>query len=217
MSRPKLLDLFAGAQGAAVGYARAGFEVTATDIEPHDRHPEVAEFFTADALDVLRDHIYLHSFDVITGGPPCQAFTKAQRIQGNEHPNLIDPMRLACQRAGIPYVIENVPGAPLVNPVELCGCMFPGLGVYRERWFESPLLTMAPQHQPHTQPLVKMGRPPKPGHRMHVVGNFSGVAQARVAMGIDWMSRDDLREAIPPAYTEWIGRQVMAALKEVAA
>jgi DNA (cytosine-5)-methyltransferase 1 len=128
----------------------------------------------------------------------------------NEHPDLIGPGRILLQELGLPYVMENVKGSPLLDPVELCGCMFPSLNVYRERLFEFgfwPGIDQ-PAHRPHIEPLVKMGRPPKPGHRMHVVGNFSGVAEARKAMGIDWMTRDGLREAIPPAYTEKIGKSL---------
>lgn len=210
--KPKLLDLFAGAQGAAVGYARAGFEVHAVDIEPHDRHPEIASFTTADAFEVLADVGYCRGFDVITASPICRRHTKAQRLRANNHPDQITPTREALHAIGRPYVIENVPGAPLHNPIELCGCMFPGLRTYRERWFESPLLTLAPPHGPHRAPLAKMGRRPRPGEYMHVVGNFSGADEGRRAMGIDWMTRDDLREAIPPAYTQWVGEQLMEQL-----
>lgn len=113
--------------------------------------------------------------------------------------------------AGLPYIIENVEGSPLLNPVLLCGAMFPGLRVYRHRLFESNIALSAPHHPPHVAPLRKMGRRPAEGDFMHVVGNFSGVDQAREAMGgVDWMSRDGLRESIPPAYTEYLGRQLVA-------
>ncbi|MEI6305961.1 MAG: SAM-dependent methyltransferase, partial [Deltaproteobacteria bacterium] len=109
---------------------------------------------------------------------------------------------------GKPYVIENVVGAPLENPVMLCGAMFPGLTVYRHRLFESNFPLNVPAHPDHVVPLRKMGRPPLAGEFMHVVGNFSGVARAKEAMGISWMVRDGLREAIPPAYTQFIGEQM---------
>lgn len=209
------LDLFARAQGTSVGYARAGWEVTASDIDTYDKHPEVADWITADALDILDDVAFCRTFQLITLSPPCQLHTLAQRIQGNLHPDLIQPCRERLAAIGVPYVIENVPGAPLDHPVELCGCMFPELNVYRARWFEegNGLLLEQPAHRPHTQRNTKMGRPPKPGERMHVVGNFSGVAQARLAMGIDWMTRDNLREAVPPAYTRLIGEQAMRQLR----
>jgi DNA (cytosine-5)-methyltransferase 1 len=215
--KPRLLELCSKAGGAAEGYARAGFEVVGVDKDPQKNFPY--EFTQADALDVIRDEAFMATFDVYAGGPPCQRHTLAQRIRGREHPDLIPPVRAAFQATGKPYVIENVVGAPLINPVELCGCMFPGLNVYRERLFEMgnwPAIGQPP-HQPHAEPLVKMGRPPKPGHRMHVVGNFSGVAEAKAAMGIDWMTRDELREAIPPAYTEYVGRLLMAELERRAA
>ncbi|KAB2365209.1 DNA cytosine methyltransferase [Actinomadura montaniterrae] len=201
----RLLDLCCKAGGASMGFYLAGFDVVGVDKAPQRRYP--FEFIQADALDVLADRAFIAGFDVLAGGPPCQAHTLAQRIQGREHPDLIPGVRAGMQASGLPHVIENVPGAPLRNPVELCGCMFTGLGVYRERLFEFgnwPGITQ-PAHRPHTEPLVKLGRPPRPGHRMHVVGNFSGVAQARKAMGIAWMTRDELREAIPPAYTRHIG------------
>lgn len=95
---------------------------------------------------------------------------------------------------------------PLIDPLELCGCMFPELNVYRTREFETNFPVQRPAHRPHLQPQTKMGRPPQAGHRIHVVGNFSGVQQAREAMGIGWMTRDGLRESIPPAYTHYISQ-----------
>jgi len=198
-----------------MGYHLAGFDVTGVDIRPQRRYP--FEFIQADALDVLTDATFMAAFDAVHASPPCQAHSKAQRLQGRDHPELIAPTREALRRLGLPYVIENVPGAPLIAPVELCGCMFPGLGVYRERLFEAPWLALAPSHVPHRDPVTKMGRPPRPGERMHVVGNFSGVAAARKAMGIDWMTRDELREAIPPAYTRFIGEALIEHLREEAA
>ena len=125
---------------------------------------------------------------------------------------MLEPTRQALLQTGRPYVIENVPGAPLHNPVELCGSMF-GLETYRHRWFEFggpgiPDMLAVPIHQQHHARTAKMGRPVMPGEYMHIVGNFSGVAKAREVMGMEWASRDGLREAIPPAYTEWIARAV---------
>ncbi|WP_030149523.1 hypothetical protein, partial [Mycetocola saprophilus] len=126
-------------------------------------------------------------------------------------PDFIDATRAAFELIGKPWVIENVPGAPLHDPVELCGAMF-GLGTYRHRLFESNIDLTAPEHPEHVAKVTKMGRPPVAGEFMHVVGNFSGVAEARAAMGIDWMTRDGLREAIPPAYSEWVGRHLIASV-----
>lgn len=188
-----------------MGYRRAGFEVVGVDIEAKRRYP--FEFHQADALKFLMEHH--HEFDAFHASPPCQAHTNCQKLRGNDHPDYIAAIRSAFRLIGKPWVIENVPGAPLENPVTLCGCMFPPLRTYRPRLFETshPLPPM--ECRPHKAKTTKMGRPPKPGEFMHVVGNFSGVAHGREAMGIDWMSRDGLREAIPPAYTEFVGRELM--------
>jgi len=213
MSRPKLLDLFCCQGGASMGYHAAGFDVVGVDIEPQPRYP--FEFHQGDALDFLERHG--HEFDAIHASPPCQAFTNAQKIQGNRHPDLLTPVRELLSELGKPFVIENVPGAPLINPVQLCGAMF-GLRTYRHRLFESNIQLWAPSHPEHMARTTKMGRPPADGEYMHVVGNFSGVDLAREAMGMPWASRDGLREAIPPAYTEHIGAQLIAHLaRQVAA
>jgi DNA (cytosine-5)-methyltransferase 1 len=206
----RILDVFACAGGAGMGYYLAGFDVTAVDIEsqPHNPFP----FIRADALEVLADRSFLAGFDAVHASPPCQAYTLAQRIRGNTHPDLIAPVRALLKASGLPYVIENVPGAPLHSPVTLCGAMFPGLRVYRHREFETSHPVHVPRHPAHAAPLRKMGRPPQPGDFVHVVGNFSGVAYAREAMGIAWMTRDELREAIPPAYTLHIGAALADAL-----
>jgi DNA (cytosine-5)-methyltransferase 1 len=116
--------------------------------------------------------------------------------------------------AGVPFVIENVPGAPLHMPYMLCGAMFPELRVYRHREFECSFPVWCMGHRSHAHPQVKMGRAPRDGDFIQVVGNFSGVEYARRAMGIDWMTRDELREAIPPAFTKHIGEQLRAYLEE---
>lgn len=189
-----------------MGLHQAGFTVVGVDIEPQPHYP--FEFHQADALTFP-----LHGFDLIWASPPCQAFSLAQRIRDNDHPDLIAPMRDRLRLSGVPWVIENVVGAPLENPITLCGGMF-GLKVYRHRLFECSFPVEEPAHPEHVAPLRKMGRPPLPGEFMHVVGNFSGVRQAREAMGIAWMPRDKLREAIPPAYSEHIGR---AAIQHIEA
>lgn len=203
--KPKLLDLFCKAGGASMGYHRAGFEVVGVDIEPQPRYP--FEFVQGDALAYLIE--FGNEFDAFAASPPCQAHSLAQRIQGRGHRDFIDEVRGLFRSFGRPYVIENVEGAPLREPIVLCGAMFPELRTYRHRLFESDLSLLAPAHPVHTVPNTKMGRPPRAGEFMHVVGNFSGVQQARQAMGIDWMTRDELREAIPPAFTELIGRQLL--------
>lgn len=204
--RPRLLDLFCGAGGAAKGYADAGFEVVGVDIAPQPRYPYA--FHQADALTFPLD-----GFDAVHASPPCQAFSLAQRIRDRDHPDLVAPIRERLTEAGLPYVIENVVGAPLKNPIMLCGAMFPELRVYRHRLFEASFTLAQPEHPAHTAPLRKMGRPPQPGEYMHVVGNFSGAAAARAAMGIEWMTRDELRESIPPAYTRWVGESLFVELQ----
>lgn len=199
--RPRLLDLFCCAGGASMGYHLAGFDVVGVDIDPQPHYP--FDFHQADAMT-----FDLRGFDFIAASPPCQAYTLCQRIRDNEHPDLVAPTRERLKAAGVPYVIENVPGAPLVNPIELCGAMF-GLRTYRHRLFECSFPMQAPPHPEHVAPVRKMGRPVKDGEFMHVVGNFSGVQQAREVMGIKWMVRDELREAIPPTYTEFIGRAAL--------
>lgn len=223
---PWLLDLFCCAGGAGVGYYRAGFNVIGVDIEPQPHYPFT--FVQADALDVLAGQIKglgIKSFAAVHASPPCQLYSNAQRIRSNDHPDLIGPTRALLEPLGIPYIIENVMGAQeeLIDPVMLCGAMFPELRVYRHRLFESNVPLMAPQFRagtlggrladecgwPHPYRLTKMGRPPRDGEYMHVVGNFSGVDAAREAMGIDWMVRDELRESIPPAMTRHLGLQLI--------
>ncbi|WP_063821360.1 hypothetical protein [Nocardia cerradoensis] len=208
--RPVLLDLFCKEGGASMGYHLAGFDVVGVDMEPQPRYP--FEFHQADALEFLEQHA--RDFDAFAGSPPCQLYSNTQRLRGREHPDLVGPLRESFQRltGGRPWVIENVPGAPLHAPILLCGAMFDQLRVYRHRLFESNIALPVPEHPAHRVKVTRMGRPPAADEFMHVVGNFSGVAQAKTAMGIDWMTRDGLREAIPPAYTEFIGHRLLAAL-----
>jgi DNA (cytosine-5)-methyltransferase 1 len=204
MSSPRLLDLFCCEGGASMGYANAGFKVSGVDIEKQPRYP--FRFHERDALHFLER--FGMRFDAIHASPPCQAFTKAQRLQGNEHPDLIGPVRELLKEIGKPYVIENVVGAPLLDPLMLCGGMF-GLRTYRHRLFESNIDLTAPIHGEHVSRTTKMGRKVIDGEFMHVIGHFSGIARAREAMGMPWASRDGLAEAVPPAYTEHIGKQLL--------
>ena len=205
--KPKLLDLFCCQGGAGMGYHRAGFHVVGVDLEPQPRYPFT--FWQRDALDFLRRHG--RRFQAVHASPPCRAHTRAQKIQGNDHPDLIGPTRELLLDLGKPYVIENVPGAPLKNPVELCGEMF-GLRTYRHRLFETNWNLTAPDHPEHRAKTTKMGRPVREGEYMHVVGNFAGAELAREVMGMPWATRDGLREAIPPAYTVHIGRQLISQI-----
>jgi DNA (cytosine-5)-methyltransferase 1 len=211
MTKPRLLDLFCGAGGAGMGYHRAGFEVVGVDIRPMPRYP--FEFHQADALEYLREHG--HEFDAIHASPPCQAYSMAGtqwRVAGAEYPDLVEPTREALKLTGKPYVIENVPGAPLINPVILNGALF-GLRVRRTRLFETsfamPLVLIPPEEKSN----FRMGRPVKEGDVITPVGHFSNVAYAQRQMQIDWMGQKELAQAIPPAYTEYIGKQIMQALQ----
>ncbi|UYZ60109.1 DNA cytosine methyltransferase [Hymenobacter latericus] len=216
--KPKLLDLFCCEGGAAKGYVDAGFEVVGVDIEPQPNYPYA--FIQADAVQALRElvetghwHGYaLTDFAAIHASPPCQGYSNTQKLQGNEHPLLIEPVRALLEQSGKPYAIENVPGAPLLNPITLCGTMF-GLETTRHRLFEcQPTLWFPPAPCSHVKKTTKMGRKPKPGlEYMHIVGNFNGVAYAREVMDMPWASRYGLAQAIPPAYTKFIGAHLLRA------
>ena len=211
MSRPRLLDLFSGEGGAGYGYHLAGFDVVGVDIAPQPRYP--FEFHQGDALEYVAAHG--HEFDAIHASPPCQGYSATRFIRGNEHPDLVGPTRELLQASGKPYVIENVAGAPLLNPITLVGSMF-GLRTMRPRLFECsfpvPFVLAPPPAARH----AGMGRPPKDGEYIHIVGNFSDVAYARRAMGIEWMTQHGLSQAIPPAYTEYIGGFLLQAVREAA-
>ncbi|MFB9953561.1 DNA cytosine methyltransferase [Cellulomonas denverensis] len=157
-----MLDLFCCAGGAAMGYRRAGFDVVGVDIDPQPRYP--FEFHQGDALKFLLEH---HGeFDAFHASPPCQAYTLAQRIQGNDHPDFIAATRSAFELIGKPWVIENVPGSPLNHPVTYCGASFPGLRVYRHRLFESSIPLTPPTHAEHSAPPHEDG-PPTAGRTLH--------------------------------------------------
>jgi len=202
----RLLDLFCGAGGAGMGYHRAGFEVVGVDIKHQPHYP--FEFHQADALEYLSGQG--QEFDAIHASPPCQKYGKTKHLAG-DHPQLIGQVRDTLIAIGRPYVIENVPGAPLRNPVVLTGPMF-GMNIVRDRLFECsfdvPFVL-----SPTSPPAVKMGRAINDGDMLQPVGHFAGVEYARAQMGIDWMTRSELAQAIPPAYTEFIGRAVMARLQ----
>lgn len=158
MTRPRLLDLFCGAGGAAVGYHRAGFEVVGVDNRPQPNYPFT--FLQQDALGVETEVLLrTGGFHAIHASPPCQAYTKAQKLQGNDHPDLIGPTRELLLQTGLPYVIENVGGAPLVDPVCLEGQMFDELRTVRPRYFETNWGLAQPMMPPRPR-QVKMGRRP---------------------------------------------------------
>lgn len=221
MARPRLLDLYCKAGGCAVGYHGAGFDVVGVDIEPQPNFPY--EFVQADALEYLAAHG--REYDVIHASPPCQRYTVARAIHdsGGRHPDLIGPTRAALEACGRPWVMENVIGAPMGSGVVLCGLMF-GLRVLRHRVFESSVLLLAPPHPRHPKHLSTGTLTRKRGGRGNgystgesglvcVAGNNFIREAGAAAMGIDWpMTRKELANAIPPAYCEFIGRQLMRAI-----
>lgn len=218
MTRPRLLDAFCGAGGAARGYQMAGFHVTGVDIKPQPRYAGDV-FVQGDALEYVREHG--HEFEAIHASPPCQCYSRGtkQSKTADLHPDLIEETRAALLATGRPYVIENVGDARvwLRSPFMLCGSMFPELRTYRHRLFESSVFVLAPSHRRH---VVRTPRSNVyvPGMFMTVYGHVSPVEKAREVMGIDWpMTQREVTEAIPPAYTRFVGEQLLAALGEVAA
>ncbi len=229
--RPRLLDLFCGAGGCSMGYHRAGFDVTGVDIEPQKRYP--FQFVCADALKYLAE--FGHSFDAVAGSPPCQAHTRLNAMwNSRKHVDMIPQTRELMQAGGKPYVIENVPGAPLCAAFILCGTMFGlrtdcGAELWRHRLFETnwDLCEMVPPcaHSAQRRVIGVYGGHGRDRRRVCTVTGSSGGSSVRdgtqqfstearsQAMGIDWMTGTELSQAIPPAYTEWIGRQLMEVIK----
>lgn len=217
---PRLLDLFCGAGGAAMGYYRAGFEVVGVDRKPQPRYP--FKFVQADAIDYCLRHG--HKFDLLHASPPCQTHSCLASIltpeQLAKHEDLIAPTRAAMISTGRPYIIENVYGArrALINPIMLCGTHF-GLKVYRHRLFECQPYLMGLPHHPHRDNLRGSGRGLSDKGFISVTGNggdrslgSSFFSTACESMGIDWMSRKELSQAIPPAFTEFLGKQIIGLL-----
>lgn len=216
----KLLDLFCCAGGSALGYHRAGFEVTGIDIKQQPNYP--FRFIKADALSLDLD--FLRQFDAIHASPPCQSYSDLAKRNGNgdQWPRLIEPIREMLTQANRPWVIENVEGAPLLDPVVLCGTMFPGLRVIRHRLFETNFSVPQPYHIPHREhPKVHTldkrknhyGKTCEWKDFVQVTGGGNcSIASARDAMGIDWMTKKEINESIPPAYAEYIGAHLMTAV-----
>jgi len=228
---PRLLDLFCGAGGAGVGYSRAGFDVEGVDITPQPRYP--FPFIQADALEYLAEHG--HEYDVIHASPPCQEYSSSRYLRDanqsklgykvTTRPKLIAPVREALVSTGRLWIIENVPGSPLPSAIQLCGSMF-GLPLRRHRWFEASVLLFAPQSCRHTDSFYNViggktrgyGKVSSGKHYLSATGerrrreSYPGKRFGQMAMGIDWMTLAEMSEAIPPAYTEWLGRQLMNVL-----
>lgn len=209
MKRPRLLDAFCGAGGCSVGYHRAGFDVVGVDIVPQKNYP--FEFHQGDALEFIERHG--REFDVIHASPPCQAFSLGSIWRGtaNTHPSMITETRDSLLSTGKPFIIENVQRAPLRASLMLCGTMFAGLNVIRHRYFEiEPIMMLL------TPPCAHNGTV-KNGDYVTCAGHGGDGSNAYAvwadAMKIDWMSKDELSQAIPPAYTEWIGRRMLELIR----
>lgn len=204
--RPKLLDLFCGVGGCSMGYYLAGFDVTGVDINPQPNYP--FKFIQADALEIS-----LGGFDCIHASPPCQRYSVATIGAGTEmnHPDLVDPIRQRLIHLNKPYVIENVPNAPLIYPRSLCGTMFKGLRVIRHRLFETnfwfrnlychyhPRVYISKRLTPDIDPYTGF---------VTVVGHMCpSLNAAKSAMGIHWAKNmKEVVEGIPPPYTQYIGK-----------
>jgi DNA (cytosine-5)-methyltransferase 1 len=218
--KPRILDLFSGAGGCAKGYQRAGFYVIGVDIAPQPNYCG-DEFFEADALRFMRDGMgfWKFGFDAVHASPPCQGYHSL-----GSGPQLIGETRTLIEATELPYVIENIPDArwALRDPVLICGTMFdPILGVRRHRFFETNWGLQHPQW-PCRHSLAAPRFDVYEHGRWHkrrfaaVYGHGGGQANAEGpdAMGIDWMVRHELVEAIPPAYTELIGHQLLAHIEK---
>jgi DNA (cytosine-5)-methyltransferase 1 len=205
--KPRLLDLFCGAGGAGTGYHRAGFDVVGVDINPQRNYP--FEFVQADALEFLRD--IGTGFDAIHASPPCQDHSKLKVMPGyvlHGTAGLLADTRVMLIQTARPWVIENVPGSPMRADYKLCGCMFGLPGLRRERWFETSWrgyeLRTTCSHTDHT--ITVAGHAGGSSARDGIQGCGNTAAWKR-AMGIDWMTGKELAQAIPPAYTRYIGEQ----------
>lgn len=208
----RLLDLFCGAGGAAMGYHRAGFEVVGVDIVPQPHYP--FEFVQADAMTFP-----LAGFDAIHASPPCQKFSDLKSMyNAKPHEDLLTPTLARLDAIDIPWAVENVTGAPMRAAIQLCGTVF-GLGtddaeLWRHRYFETSFPMMAPPcaHGRKGRVIGVYGGHGRDRRRTANTQDFSTEAR-REAMGIDWMTGDGLSQAIPPAYTNFIGLQLLKAVR----
>jgi len=206
--RPRLLDLFSGAGGAAMGYYRAGFDVTGVDIAPQPHYP--FPFFLADAMSFP-----LGGFDAIHASPPCHDHSSLSAISGKDGTGWMLPAtreRLAA--LAVPWVIENVPGAPMRTDYRLCGCMFGLPRLRRERWFETSWrgFDMRPPCHHVGRAVTVAGHGAQGSYEFDELGRYPTQADRKAAMGIGWMNRGELAQAIPPAFTEYVGTRLLAAI-----
>ncbi len=221
MSKPRLLDLFCGAGGAAKGYQRAGFYVVGIDIKPMPRYCG-DEFHQGDALEYLAEHG--REFDMIHASPPCQKFTTLQNVNRalgrvNKHHDLIAPVRKLLYGIGRPFIVENVQGSPLYTTIILYGASLGLPLLARHRHFEMSHFIFAPKCSHRESPRIigvygdrPDGRPIMGRREYRVTYAAKSLEEGREAMGIDWMEWSELTQAIPPAYTEFIGRRLLESL-----
>lgn len=216
----RVLDLFCGAGGAAMGYHQAfgpDTEIVGVDIDPQPHYP--FQFIQMDAGEILGSEVWVW-FDLVHASPPCQKWSRANNVHQKEYPDYISEVRDWLAGTTTPYVIENVVGAPLHDPVMLCGKTF-GLKVYRHRLFECSFPVVEPDHEPHNDSTKwRSGHGPTKNGFVSVFGHGGGrgwqefgvryADYARQAMGIPWMTKLELSQAIPPAYTQYIGEQFLA-------
>jgi DNA (cytosine-5)-methyltransferase 1 len=215
--KPRLLDLYCAAGGAGMGYSRAGFDVVGVDINPQPHYP--FPFIRQDVLSL--DQRFLRWFAAIHASPPCQLYTRKSAKWGRErkhfieHPDLIEPTRTMLEASGLPYVLENVMGAPMRADLVLCGTMF-GLRIIKHRQFECnfhvPCLLPSCDHSDVYNPWQGTGR---------------SAAEHREAQGTPWIPQcggasrkagytGDLNNAIPPAYTQFVGEHLIAHIEAIA-
>ena len=221
----KMIDLYCCAGGAAMGYHQAGFdEIIGVDIVDRPNYP--FEFVKMDALEFLRT-ADLSDVSFIHASPPCQCYSKLKHLSGNvekweeTHVDLVAPTREALIKTGKPFVIENVEGSPLINPIKLYGSQFPNLYTQRPRLFESNISLKEPVNQKVKHKTGKLGYGPAEDGFITVAGirPQRGMNEVQTRLyygfalgGIDWMSLEELTQAIPPAYTEFIGKQIIEYL-----
>ncbi len=224
--KPLLYDVFCCAGGCTKGYQRAGFYVVGVDKDPQPRYPG-DDFIQMDALEFFWKLINGDYPEpaLISTSPPCQVYSVTKVLSNGNHPDLVGSVRAALQAIGLPYVIENVPGAPLVNPITLCGTMF-DLQVIRHRLFETePVLWWPPRPCQHIGKASGASGKNDTGKHIQatledfqyltVAGSGGGykISDGKIAMAIDWMIGKELSQAIPPAYTEWLGAQILEKIR----
>jgi DNA (cytosine-5)-methyltransferase 1 len=215
---PRLLDLYCCAGGAGAGYYLAGFDVVGVDKNPQPRYP--FEFIQADALEYLQEHG--HEYDAIHASPPCQLWASGHNPNRHTYPDLIAPTRELLEALGLPYIIENVPRAPLENPIMVCGaalgCTTSDMQLHRHRHFESNIALVGTDCGGKIRPItLSVTGTGTPTGSYRALGRAAKLQEFKDIMGMEWANRKELSEAIPPAYTEYLGKQLIQAVQKQAA